>query len=49
MSEKVRAVEQNAENNDRKLRKKDLWHCFLLWESTSESCLSYERLMSLAV
>lgn len=47
MAEEVRAVEQNAENNDRKLRKKDLWHCFLLWESTSESCLSYERLMSL--
>ena len=47
MAEKVRAVEQNAENNDRKLRKKDLCHCFLLWESTSESCLSYERLMSL--
>ena len=36
-----------SENNDRKLRKSDLLRCFLIWETTSESCLSYERLMSL--
>lgn len=29
------------------LRKKDLVRSFIIWESTSESCLSYERLMSL--
>lgn len=31
----------------KKLRRSDLLKCFLIWESTSESCLSYERLMSL--
>lgn len=31
----------------RRLTKKDLIHCFVIWETTSESCLSYERLMSL--
>lgn len=36
-----------TENKDKKLRKSDLLRCFLLWETTSESCLSYERLMSL--
>lgn len=35
------------ENNEKKLRKSDLLRCFLIWETTSESCLSYERLMSL--
>lgn len=30
-----------------KLRRSDLMRCFLTWETTSESCLSYERLMSL--
>lgn len=34
-------------NNERKLRKSDLLRYFLIWETTSESCLSYERLMSL--
>ena len=47
MANEVRAEEQKIETNDRTLRKKDLWRCFLLWESTSECCLSYERLMSL--
>ncbi len=36
-----------SENNERKLRRSDLLRCFLIWETTSESCLSYERLMSL--
>ncbi len=31
----------------KKLTKRDLMRVFLLWETTSESCLSYERLMSL--
>lgn len=30
-----------------KLRRRDLFHSFIIWETTSESCLSYERLMSL--
>ena len=34
-------------NNTKKLTRRDLIKCFLIWESTSESCLSYERLMSL--
>lgn len=32
---------------DTHLRKSDLMRSFLIWETTSESCLSYERLMSL--
>lgn len=32
---------------EKKLTRADLVKCFLIWESTSESCLSYERLMSL--
>lgn len=35
------------DNNEKKLRRSDLLRCFLIWETTSESCLSYERLMSL--
>ena len=31
----------------KKLTKRDLMRVFLLWETTSECCLSYERLMSL--
>ncbi|MEG0404248.1 PTS system mannose/fructose/sorbose family transporter subunit IID [Anaerorhabdus sp.] len=31
----------------KKLTRMDLLKCFLIWEGTSESCLSYERLMSL--
>ena len=31
----------------KKLTRRDLIRCFLIWESTSETCLSYERLMSL--
>ncbi|MDB7988759.1 PTS system mannose/fructose/sorbose family transporter subunit IID [Faecalicoccus pleomorphus] len=31
----------------KQLTKKDLIRCFLIWETTSESCLSYERLMSM--
>ncbi|MGK0551573.1 PTS system mannose/fructose/sorbose family transporter subunit IID [Enterococcus faecalis] len=31
----------------KKIKKIDLIRCFLLWEVTAESCLSYERLMSL--
>lgn len=31
----------------KQLTKKDLIRCFAIWELTSESCLSYERLMSL--
>ncbi|MEG0265504.1 MAG: PTS system mannose/fructose/sorbose family transporter subunit IID [Erysipelotrichaceae bacterium] len=33
--------------NEKKLTRSDLIKCFLIWEGTSESCLSYERLMSL--
>ena len=32
---------------EKKLTKKDLIHCFVLWEGFTECCLSYERLMSL--
>lgn len=39
----------NTVNNvpEKKLTKKDLIHCFVLWEGFTECCLSYERLMSL--
>lgn len=49
MSEVIKENEKNIETPQAKktLRKKDLWHSFLIWETTSESCLSYERLMSL--
>ena len=33
--------------NKKKLTKKDLTRCFILWETVTECCLSYERLMSL--
>ena len=36
-----------SERKEKKLTKSDLLRCFLIWETTSESCLSYERLMSL--
>lgn len=36
-----------SEGNEKKLTRSDLLRCFLIWETTSESCLSYERLMSL--
>ncbi len=36
-----------SERPEKKLTKSDLLRCFLIWETTSESCLSYERLMSL--
>ncbi|MEF9961572.1 MAG: PTS system mannose/fructose/sorbose family transporter subunit IID [Erysipelotrichaceae bacterium] len=36
-----------VKTNEKKLTRADLIKCFLIWEATSESCLSYERLMSL--
>jgi len=36
-----------SETNEKQLRRSDLLRCFLIWETTSESCVSYERLMSL--
>ena len=32
---------------EKKLTKKDLLKTFILWETMTECCLSYERLMSL--
>ena len=43
-------MEQTMENNTEKkieLRRSDLMKSFMIWELTSEMCLSYERLMSL--
>lgn len=40
-------MEASIQKSEKKLRKRDLLHSFLIWETTSESCLSYERLMSL--
>lgn len=50
MSEAVaNTANTNAVTNkpEKKLTKKDLLHCFILWEGFTECCLSYERLMSL--
>nr|WP_072514710.1 PTS system mannose/fructose/sorbose family transporter subunit IID [Ndongobacter massiliensis] len=40
-------MEASIQKSEKQLRKRDLLHSFLIWETTSESCLSYERLMSL--
>ena len=37
----------NTPNNEKHLTKKDLIKTFILWETMTETCLSYERLMSL--
>ncbi len=37
----------NTSNNEKHLTKKDLIKTFILWETMTETCLSYERLMSL--
>ena len=51
MAEKELNINGSAEVNtqvaEKKLTKKDLLHCFAIWQWSSESCLSYERLMSL--
>ncbi len=39
--------EPETMGKEKRLRRSDLLRCFLIWETTSESCLSYERLMSL--
>lgn len=40
-------MENNQVVEKKKLTKSDLTRCFILWELVTESCLSYERLMSL--
>lgn len=47
MDDKTEVNVSENEGKKIKLRKSDLLRCFLIWETTSESCLSYERLMSL--
>lgn len=37
----------NTPNTEKRLTKKDLVKTFILWETMTETCLSYERLMSL--
>ncbi|MFR9117929.1 MAG: PTS system mannose/fructose/sorbose family transporter subunit IID [Merdibacter sp.] len=37
----------NEVTNKKQLTKNDLIRCFIIWEGTTECCLSYERLMSL--
>ena len=39
----------NAVQPEKRLTKKDLIKTFILWETVTETCLSYERLMSLRV
>lgn len=43
----VNMVTDKPMPTEKHLTKKDLIRTFVLWESTSESCISYERLMSL--
>ena len=43
--EDEKVVEENKP--EKKLSKSDLRKCFAIWYTTSESCLSYERLMSM--
>lgn len=47
MGEMEKKEEMAAEEKKVTLRKKDLLKSFMIWELTSEMCLSYERLMSL--
>lgn len=48
MSENIVNVQETIQTpQEKKLTKKDLIHCFILWEGFTECCLSYERLMSL--
>ena len=47
MSEMEKREELAVEEKKVVLRKKDLLKSFMIWELTSEMCLSYERLMSL--
>ena len=48
MSENIVNVQETIQNpQEKKLTKKHLIHCFILWEGFTECCLSYERLMSL--
>lgn len=48
MSEKYcKCTGDSTNSQEKKLTKKDLIHCFILWEGFTECCLSYERLMSL--
>lgn len=45
--ERAAAQSDGTGEGGTRLRRSDLMRSFLIWETTSESCLSYERLMSL--